>query len=307
MLSKATDAIREHEAGSRVGTDIEHVHQMRVATRRIRAYLKAAKPALDSGAADQLRSDLSALAAVLGQVRDLDVMIDRLHSEADDLGGHDGEALNRLVHRLDSRRDKARAALVAELDRKSFPALLAELDAAAERPPVSDPWADLPSLAAAEWGKLDKAQAKLQRRFGGNPPDDDLHELRIYGKRARYSAELLTGKASRARRPAAVKRYLAALADLQEVLGNHQDATVLEDQLRELVANAGAPATTPAGSRGGSRRSPSADSPGTDDLSAALAAGRLIERCRLRKVQARKEYPAALAAVQRAAAKAFGS
>lgn len=295
VLSKATEAIRDNEAGSRVGTDIEHVHQMRVATRRIRAYLKAAKPALDAGAADQLRSDLSALARVLGEVRDLDVMIDRLHSEADDLGGHDGEALNRLVHQLDSRRDAARAALVAELDRKTFPALLAELDAAAERPPVSDPWADLPALAAAEWGKLDKAQAKLQRRFGGNPPDDDLHELRIYGKRARYSAELLTGKGSRARRPAAVKRYLAALAELQEVLGNHQDAAVLEDQLRELVANAGTGGTR--GRRGG---------PSADELSAALAAGRLIERCRMRKVQARQEFPGVLGAVQRAAAKAFG-
>ena len=76
---------------------------------------------------------------------------------------------------------------------------------------------------------LDKAHRKLHRNFGKNPPNDELHELRIYGKRARYAAELLHDKG-------AVSSFLEALAAFQEVLGDHQDACVLEDKLRELVA-----------------------------------------------------------------------
>ncbi|MGI8416477.1 MAG: CHAD domain-containing protein, partial [Nakamurella sp.] len=146
-MSASTAAIRDNEPGSRHGGDIEHVHQMRVATRRIRAYLRAAKPALDSGAALRLRSDLAGLAGALGQVRDLDVMMDRMHSEAAALGEPDTAALERLIAALDTDRRAARATLIAELDKPGFAAMLAELDAAIADPPVADPWADLRQLA----------------------------------------------------------------------------------------------------------------------------------------------------------------
>ena len=273
VIGKATDAIRANEAGSRKGGDIEHVHQMRVATRRIRAYLKAAKPVLDADAADTLREDLAAVARALGAVRDLDVMIDRMHREAEGLGEPDTAALERLIGSLDAERDADRKVLVEVLDQPDYPSMLAELDDAAAEPPVADPWADLTDLAAAEWRRLARAQRKLEDKFGDDPPDDDLHNLRIYGKRARYAAELL-GKNS------AVQRFLAALADLQEVLGDHQDACVLEDRLRTMVAASG-------------------------DAAAALAAGRVIEGCRTRRRKARQDFPETYHAVQVAAAKAF--
>ena len=273
VIGKATDAIRDNESGSRKGGDIEHVHQMRVATRRIRAYLKAAKPTLDSAAADTLRADLSGLAGALGAVRDLDVMIDRMHREAQALGEPDTEALERLISTLHSERDADRIILVDVLDRPEYGGMLAELDEASARPPVADPWADLTDLAAAEWRRLAKAQRRLEVRYGDDPPDADLHELRIYGKRARYAAELLKKKS-------AVTRFLTALADLQEVLGEHQDAYVLEERLREMVAAA-------------------------QDPAAALAAGRVIEGCRARRRKARADFPAAWKQVLGAADKAF--
>lgn len=289
VLSASTAAIRDNEAGSRHGGDIEHVHQMRVATRRIRAYLRAARPALDSDVALRLRSDLAGLADALGQVRDLDVMMDRMHSEATALGEPDTAALERLIAVLDTDRRAARATLIAELDKPGFAAMLAELDAAIADPPVTDPWADLRQLAGLEWDRLARARAKLVSISGDEPPDDDLHALRIRGKRARYSAELLTGRAGRGpSTTAAVKRFLLALAEFQEVLGSHQDACVLEDQLREMVATAG-PVNNKAA-----------------DNAAAVAAGRAVEGCRRRRAEARLAYPAAWAAVARAAIKAFG-
>ncbi len=294
VLSASTAAIRDNEPGSRRGGDIEHVHQMRVATRRIRAYLRAARPALDSDVALGLRSDLAGLADALGKVRDLDVMMDRMHGEATALGEPDTAALEGLIAVLDTDRRAARAALIAELDKPGFAAMLAELDAAIADPPVADPWADLRQLAGLEWDRLARARAKQVSAFGDEPPDDVLHALRIRGKRARYSAELLTGRAGRGpSTTAAVKRFLLALAEFQEVLGSHQDACVLEDQLREMVAAAGSVSNNAADKA-------------ANNAAAAVAAGRVIEGCRRRRADARLAYPAAWAAVAKAAAKAFG-
>ena len=273
VLGKAIADIKAHEDGSRRGGDIEDVHKMRVATRRVRAYLKAARPALDRVATDRLRSDVKELAGTLGVIRDHDVMIHRLHIEAGLLGDPDTGALEHLISRLDSERIAGRDQLINELDDPSYSALLAELEAAAAQPPVADPWADLHELAGDEWWTLDKAHRKLHRDFGKNPPNDELHELRIYGKRARYAAELLHDKG-------AVSAFLEALAALQEVLGDHQDACVLEDMLRQLVEESG-------------------------DPRAGIAAGRVIQGCHGRRAAAKATYPGAWKKVEAAGRKAF--
>lgn len=273
VLGKAVADIKKHEDGSRRGGDIEDVHKMRVATRRVRAYLKAARPALDRIATDRIRGDVRELAGTLGVIRDHDVMIDRLHSEAGRLGDPDTGALEHLVSRLETERIAGRDQLISELDDPSYGALLIELQEAAAQPPVADPWADLHDLAAQEWWTLERARRKLHKRFGNDPPKDDLHELRIYGKRARYAAELLHEKGD-------VEAFLEALADLQEVLGNHQDACVLEDRLRELVDASG-------------------------DPRAGIAAGRVIEGCHQRRTEARAAYPAAWKQAEAAGHRAF--
>ncbi len=273
VLGKAVADIRKHEDGSRRGGDIEDVHKMRVATRRVRAYLKAARPALDRIATDRIRGDVRELAGTLGVIRDHDVMIDRLHSEAGRLGDPDTGALEHLVSRLETERIAGRDQLVSELDDPSYGALLVELEEAAAQPPVADPWADLHDLAAQQWWTLERAHRKLQKRYGDDPPKDKLHDLRIYGKRARYTAELLHEKGD-------VEAFLEALANLQEVLGNHQDACVLEDRLRELVDASG-------------------------DPQAGIAAGRVIEGCHQRRAAARAAYPAAWKQAEAAGRRAF--
>ena len=275
VLGKAVADIKAHEDGSRRGGDIEDVHKMRVATRRVRAYLKAARPALDRTATDRLRGDVAELAGTLGVIRDNDVMIHRLHIEAGLLGDPDTGALEHLIARLEAERVAGRDQLVSELDDPSYTALLGELEEAAAQPPVADPWADLHELAADEWWTLERARRKLHRRFGKNPPNDELHELRIYGKRARYAAELLHDKGS-------VSTFLEALAALQEVLGDHQDACVLEDRLRQLVDESA-------------------------DPRAGIAAGRVIQGCHERRLAARAAYPAAWKKAEAAGRKAFES
>jgi CHAD domain-containing protein len=71
-------------------------------------------------------------------------------------------------------------------------------------------------------------------KAGEDPPDEVLHALRIRGKRVRYTGELVEPALGKP-----VKRLLAATAQLQEVLGDHQDACVAEQRIRELLDGLG--------------------------------------------------------------------
>jgi CHAD domain-containing protein len=110
--------------------------------------------------------------------------------------------------------------------------LLDDLVAAAAAPallPGSDrPAAEvMPPLVVKPWKKLRKAV----RKAGDDPPDDELHQIRIRAKRARYAAEAVEPVIGT---PA--EDFADAIADLQGVLGDHQDAVVGEAWLREAAA-----------------------------------------------------------------------
>src|SRR4028119_1683211 len=86
VLRKQFAAMRAHEPGTRLGEDSEELHDMRVATRRMRAALKLFSAALPEQA-DFYRNELKWVAGVLGEVRDLDVHIEQLEelsSEAEE-------------------------------------------------------------------------------------------------------------------------------------------------------------------------------------------------------------------------------
>ena len=67
--------------GIRLDLDAEDVHRVRVAVRRARAVLRAARPLLDTEWSEPLRAELKWLGGVLGPRRDLDVLIERLRKE----------------------------------------------------------------------------------------------------------------------------------------------------------------------------------------------------------------------------------
>jgi len=64
-----------HDPGTRLGTESESLHQMRVATRRLRAVLRTARQILLPAWVTSLQQELKWLSDVLGPARDLDVQI----------------------------------------------------------------------------------------------------------------------------------------------------------------------------------------------------------------------------------------
>ncbi|HUJ91218.1 MAG TPA: CYTH and CHAD domain-containing protein [Gaiellaceae bacterium] len=250
LLQVQLTEILRHDPGTRLGTDPESLHDMRVAVRRSRALLRAGRR-LIAGDTDELNAELQWLGSVLGAVRDLDVLLGRLHEEAAGLGGDDTKAAEQLLRALERERRRDRTALLRALGSARYLKLLDRFQAELDALEPSGDDVPLDALARRELKKLRKAVRALPEE----PHDDELHRVRKLGKRARYASEL-AGRAGVVRRAKA----------LQDVLGEHQDAVVAEERLRALAAEA-----TP---------------------EQALAAGRLVDRERIRRAETRAAWPA---------------
>jgi CHAD domain-containing protein len=232
-LASGTLRLFRHEAGVRIGEDPEAVHQARVATRRIRSTLRTFSSLLDEEWTDRLRDDLKWLANLLGEVRDTDVLLERFSEHLAALPEQDAKPGRRLLERLNTQRDQARRRLLGAMATDKYVQLLEDLVAAAAAPALL-PGADrpatevMPPLVAKPWKKLRKEVGK----GGDDPPDHELHQIRIRAKRARYAAEAVEPVIGK---PA--EDFADAISDLQTVLGDHQDAVVGEAWLREAAAS----------------------------------------------------------------------
>jgi CHAD domain-containing protein len=233
-LANGTLRLFRHEAGVRTGEDPEAVHQARVATRRLRSTLRTFSSLLDPEWTNRLRDELKWLADLLGQVRDTDVLLERFNEHLAALPGADAKVGPRLLAALVDQRDSARRRLLRAMATERYAVLLDDLVAAAAAPALL-PGADrpaaqvMPPLVAKPWKRLRKQVGKA----GDDPPDDQLHQIRIRAKRARYAAEAAEPVIGQ---PA--EDYADAVADLQSVLGDHQDAVVGEAWLREAAGSA---------------------------------------------------------------------
>jgi CHAD domain-containing protein len=233
-LASGTLRLFRHEAGVRTGEDPEAVHQARVATRRIRSTLRTFSKLLDEEWTDRLRDDLKWLADLLGEVRDTDVLLERFADHLADLPATDEKAGRRLLAKLSEQRDQARRRLLGAMAQEKYVELLEDLVAAAAAPALL-PGADrpaaevMPPLVRRPWKRL----RKEVRKAGDNPPDEVLHKIRIRAKRARYAAEAVEPVFGK---PA--EDFADAVADIQSVLGDHQDAVVGEGWLREAAGTA---------------------------------------------------------------------
>ena len=123
-----------HDPGTRLGDDPEDLHDLRVAVRRLRAILKVAAPPLDGAWADDLRAELDWLGSALGEVRDLDVMLDQLREDRSTLGADERRAFAPILRRLQRQRTARRRSLLAAMESHRYTNLLDRLEDAARRP-----------------------------------------------------------------------------------------------------------------------------------------------------------------------------
>jgi len=121
-VARAAVAVRaaevfEHAAGVLDTSDIERVHDMRVATRRLRAVLEVFAPAFDAREHKAVLKDVKALADALGARRDPDVQLQHLDALAAALPSADQPGLAVFAGRLRAEQEEGNATLAAALER----------------------------------------------------------------------------------------------------------------------------------------------------------------------------------------------
>jgi CHAD domain-containing protein len=272
LLQTQMTLLLAHDPGTRLGTDEEELHQMRVATRRLRAYFRAARPMLAPDWVANIRTELAWLGSALGPVRDLDVLLGHLGKESATLHLPERRAVERLLQALRRERAAARSVLLQALESERYLTLLDQLEIGAESPAVVDATVSLANIAGTEFKTLRRAI----QESGPDASDDLLHRIRIQGKRARYTAELAERSVGK---PA--RRFLRQAKTLQDLLGEHHDALVTQQRLRKLLGQA----------RG---------------KFAAFAVGRLVERQCERCRKTRTRLPNVWAKLEKRGQKAWG-
>ena len=227
----------EHDPVMRLDADPEGVHQARVATRRLRSDLGTFRSLVDPALVSSLRDELGWLAGVLGSVRDGDVLLERIRRTAARLPESSRPGAERVIGALAVTREDARDELFDALRSDRYVELLDLLVAAANTPALSSAaelpaHIALPALVREPWRLLEKRAEAL----GKGPSDEALHDIRVRTKRVRYATEAVApvvGKRARA--------FAAAAADLQEILGDLNDAVVTEGWLRDWAQGSRSP------------------------------------------------------------------
>ena len=231
MLRQMFERMLAREEDVRRGEDDEDVHQMRVATRRLRATLQIVKYAFERKVVDAFRRDLRHMARSLGELRDLDVFLESLTSAEIDAD------LQELQKAAEKAHDKARGELLKDLDgqvycnfRRAFASFLtspgtdlAPFSETGRPPRVRD------VAGSALWRRYEQLRAFEVFVEANNVNHEKLHQARIAGKSMRYTMEFF--------RPVLGPRcdeLLERLAALQELLGHLQDVVAARQRIAAL-------------------------------------------------------------------------
>ncbi|MFF0728124.1 CHAD domain-containing protein [Streptomyces sp. NPDC004134] len=216
------------------------VHQMRVASRRLRSTFRSYRAVLDRTVTDPVSAELRWLAGELGVDRDREVLTERIHAGLAELERPLvlGPVRGRLRTWSAARRTGSRRRIVAVLDGRRYLALLDALDGILTDPPLRTA-AGRPAEPV-----LRKAVDRQYRRFAGSlqetfdlapGPDRDtaIHETRKAAKRTRYAAEVARPALGRE-----AKTVTSLMREVQELLGDYQDGVLARSALREIAVQA---------------------------------------------------------------------
>ncbi|MDW4905802.1 CYTH and CHAD domain-containing protein [Streptomyces sp. ADMS] len=216
----------------------ESVHDMRVATRRLRSTFKSFRQVLDRKVTDPIAVELKWLAGELGVGRDQEVLAERLAEALGELAPTlvHGPVRDRLGAWSKAEYGGSRRRLLGVLDSPRYLTLLDTLDAVVADPPVLKAAAGNAAKALTKAVRKDFAKVSaLIEEAMDQPPGTDrdlgLHDARKKAKRTRYAAEAATLALG-----GPAKALTKSMKSLQSLLGDHQDSVMVRTTLGELSA-----------------------------------------------------------------------
>ena len=230
----------QREDGTREGNEAEELHAMRVATRRMRAAWRVFGDAYRRGRRRRYVAELRVVAAALGAVRDRDVLNDALRAYRDDLGSAEAEAIAPLLAAWEAARQTAREELLKLLDSERYRDFVHDYvtfvqtrGSGAAAVPTTRPHRVRDTAPSRVWAAYEQLRAFDTTLTWADVTT--LHELRIVGKRLRYTLEFFR-EVLGPDTPALIARVTA----LQDHLGALHDADVAAHLAREFLAGSAA-------------------------------------------------------------------
>ena len=213
--------------GALLGQDIEYIHQIRVASRRLRNGLACFLDCLPKKKAKVWQSDIKKITRAMGNARDLDIQIELLDQlYEDNLDAKYKPGYRRLLLRLKQQRTKSQAKVNKAISKLKKDDTLLGLRTQLEKManPSKNTYLFTPSLYQRAFSTInDNLKDFLSyEKYIGDPENiKELHAMRIAGKHLRYTIEIFAPIYNMALLP-----YIQLMKDIQDQLGEIHDDDV---------------------------------------------------------------------------------
>jgi CHAD domain-containing protein len=228
-----------HEEGTRLGSDIEALHDMRVATRRMRAAFEVFGSAFQAKALKPHLKGLRLTGRALGKVRDLDVFMEKAQAYLETLLQEQRSGLDPLLAHWQEIRAAARLEMLAHLDSLDYQDFKQEFNLFLNTPGAGAAAVTLDEPSPNRVCEI--APVLIYTRLAGVRAYDAwleqasverLHALRIEFKKFRYTLEFFREVLGDS-----AKVVIGEVKKLQDHLGDLNDAVVATQILTDFLAN----------------------------------------------------------------------
>jgi CHAD domain-containing protein len=235
-LSKYVRALKQDIAGARKANDIEHVHNLRVASRRLRATLPLFSDCFRASQVKNWMKEIRSVTRALGAARDKDVQIDSLTEVFKSVTKPEQRpGLRRLMLRSEQERLALQDQVVTAIDRLERSRILPKMRKIIGRNPdpaqSAIPYSHhLYKLAYRSIAKSLDAVLAFSPYVEQPERVDELHEMRVAAKRLRYTLETFWPLY-----PESFTAHINHARIMQETLGDIHDCDVWGELLPQFV------------------------------------------------------------------------